>query len=244
MNLTMLVLDESDPQPPATRSQVVELLRSGALRRTVRWQPLLGTFGFVLVVLTSLGRRGHTGDEVVLVLRLSAFLLAFGAVFVFDDPAAPLISSVPMTWENRLWTRTAVAVAFITPMWCLVLAVTATQRGQALSGGILAGVTLELVCFLTLGLSVAGSLTRWADLIEPGIATAPAMVVAFLAVALPIENWQFVVDPGGSWAPAHERWLLLWVVALLALFLAARDPAAQRYRWLVNRPRPARRDES
>jgi hypothetical protein len=55
MNATMLILDEPDPQPPAIRTQVVELVRSGALGRTVRWQPLLGTFGFVVLVLTFLG---------------------------------------------------------------------------------------------------------------------------------------------------------------------------------------------
>jgi hypothetical protein len=154
--------------------------------------------------------------------------------------APELQAVVQATVLDGLTTR-EVAIAIITPMWCFAIVVTALERAP-LSGSLVAGVTLELACFLTLGISIAGSLKRWADFSEPGVATAPTMVIALMALGLPIADWQSIVDPGGRWATAHQGWLLLWAAALLALGIAARDPAAPRYRLSLNRPTRRRFD--
>ena len=84
------------------------MIRAGQLwphlLRAVRWQPIVA--GAALA--GALGRFASHADATML-----ALLMALGASFVLDDPAAVTLASSPST----LWWRRRVCLAFVLRSW-------------------------------------------------------------------------------------------------------------------------------
>jgi fluoroquinolone transport system permease protein len=228
MNVTVLVLDEPDspePVPGVARQQMIELIRSGALRRSLRWQPMLGALVLTTALLASKLPDLVTSDAVLL-LRFIAVLLAVGAAFAFDDASLQLVSAVPLSLARRLSLRAAVIMLTTVPAWCVAVLLT-TQSLATTPDGLISGVTLEFGCLHVIGLAIAASVMRCAGMSEPGIFAGPALIGLMMVLMLLPARWQLLGPLGPHWAAAHQRWAYLLTSAVAVLVLAARDPAAR-----------------
>jgi hypothetical protein len=180
------------------------------LVRAVSWQSIL-VGGFVALALA--GR----GFDAPLKQTLAAAALALGASFAFDDPAAATLASSP----SPLWWRRATRLALTVPLAAVIwLAVVFVAR---LSPGATGSANLEATTLLAIVLcSAAVSVGRRGDGVG-SVAAAPTLL-AFLATAMALPaRWALypVGDRPGVWA-------VVLAAAVVAMFVACRDPAAPR----------------
>jgi hypothetical protein len=228
MKVTALVIDEDgapEPAPGMARLQMIELMRSGALRRSLRWQPMLGalmlTAGLLLWKLPDL----VTPDGAVVLLRCIAVLLAIGAAFAFDDASLQLLAAVPLSLGQRLSLRAGVITLAAAPAWCIVVALT-SQALPSLPDGLISGVTLEFGCLQVISLAIAASVMRYGGIAEPGIFAGPGLIGLVMGLAFLPARWRLLGPLWQHWSAAHQRWTYLLIIAVVFLLLAARDPAA------------------
>jgi hypothetical protein len=230
MNLTVLVLDEPDdspePVPGVVGQQMIELIRSGALRRSLRWQPALGALVLTAALLAWALPDLVTPDGAVVLLRFIAVLLAVGAAFAFDDAALQLVSAVPLSLAQRLSLRAAVITLATVPAWCVAVVLT-SQALATMPDGLISGVTLEFGCLQVIGMAIAASVMRCAGIPEPGIFAGPGLIGLMMGLMLLPARWQLLGMLGPNWSAAHRRWTCLLIIAVAVLILAARDPAAR-----------------
>jgi fluoroquinolone transport system permease protein len=230
MNVTGLVLDEPDdspePVPGVVGQQLIELIRSGALRRSLRWQPMLGALVLTAALLAWTLPDLVTPEGAVVLLRFIAVLLAVGAAFAFDDAALQLVSAVPLSLAQRLSLRAAIITLAAGPAWCAALLLTA-QSSATMPHGLISGVTLEFGCLQVIGLAIAASLMRCRGISEPGIFAGPGLVGLMMGLMLLPARWQLLGPLGPHWSAAHQRWAYLSIIAVAVLMLAARDPATR-----------------
>jgi len=152
-------------------------------------------------------------------LRAASVLLAVGVAYVLDDAAAAFTGSSP----TRLGIRRAVPVAVVltatAAAWAALLAYGAVVATEPVPA---AGLTVELAALLALALALAA--------LYGGVAAGPALVVAVLVMARLPERWSlFGGSPGdATWSAAHQRWVLLLVVAFTTVVWTSRDPASRR----------------
>ncbi len=202
--------------------QLPALLRP--LVSAVRWQPSIGAIALAGLLLALKADDLNDGGTALMVLRGVAALLALSAAFLLDDTAANTLAASPTSLAWRRSHRLAILAVLVGAPW--TLAVLAVQsRGTDLP---VAGLTLELVTLLAVGLATGASITRWTDVPEPGVLAAPLTVGTLLTASRLPERWALLVPPGPSWGPAHERWALLLAAAVLALLWCNRDPARPR----------------
>jgi hypothetical protein len=204
---------------PAGRwSVAAELVRSGALSRAIRWEPAAGGCAAAAVLLA--WRHDTTGS--VDLLRGILLLVVLGAVFVVDDPGTRVVEAVPVPWHFRLTVRIVVAL--------LIVGCAGTALGAFLVDDVQigAGVGLEGVTILAVGLAVAAVAVRYAGVDEPGVGVAPTVLGFVVALAFVPSRWALMVPAGPQWSAAHLRWALVLVIAAAVIVAAARDPAARR----------------
>lgn len=208
---------------PVRRGSVAaELLRSGALWRAIRWQP--GVAGCAAAGLLLAWRHDTTGQ--LGLLRVLLLLVVLGAVFVLDDPGARVVEAVPVPWRFRLTVRILISLLVVGIAFSACWAVLGTDVRLG------AGVGLEGVTILAIGLAAAAVAMRCSGVAEPGIGAAPIALGFVGAAAFVPPRWALMVSPGPQWADAHLRWALVLVVAAAVVVAAARDPAARRPRVL------------
>lgn len=189
------------------------------LVRAVVWQPVvLG--GTLAMVLAYDGFR--TGTE----QTLAAASIAVGCAFVLDDPAWVTVSTSPAP----LWWRRCIRIAFALPL-AGVLWLAAVQLAGLPRGDIGPGV-LEVATMIGVTLAAGAVAMRRSGDGLGGSAAGPMLLVLVVGSLVLPTRW--AVHP----VVAHQwRWVLLLGIALLALVVAGRDPAARDFPFL-NRLRP------
>lgn len=212
-------------QPDVVRlrlGQLPALLRP--LLSAVRWQPSIGAIALAALLLALKADDLGAGGTALMLLRGVAALLALGAAFLLDDPAANTVAGSPTSLAWRRSHRLALLAMLVGTPW--TLAVLAVQsRGTDVP---IAGLTLELATLLAVGLAAGAIITRWTDAPEPGVFAAPLTVgILLTAFRLP-EQCALFVPRGPLWGPAHERWALVLAAAVLAFLQCTRDPAHPR----------------
>jgi hypothetical protein len=192
------------------------------VRRSVRWQPVV-TSG-VLVALLLWWRHGtQPGGPGVELVRACGLVLGVGTAFLLDDPAAPTTAAVPLPLSWRSAYRVVFGVVLVAVLWGGVLTWAVRTSAYHLPWG---GLTLQAAAWTLLVLAVAATARRLGDLDEPGAATAAGMTVLALLIHL-LPAWLLLTgDPATS--ASLTRWGAVLLVAVLALWLAVRDPAAPR----------------
>lgn len=206
-------------------------LRAPALRPTVQsmsWLPLLGAAAIAGVAMWLID---PAGDEVAALtaLRLTAFLLAAGAAFALDDPAATTLASSPTALSVRRWHHLMPLGLAWAALWAVALATANALGGD---GGIsVAAPTLEAAGMLTLALAVAAIAMPYVPEGRGGIVAGPALTLAMLGALVaqtlhPGLATLFPLSPTASeWGASHARWALLLVASTVAIVIASLDPA-------------------
>jgi hypothetical protein len=223
--MSLVQADRARPVSMATVS--ADLVRDRALSRVVRWQPaVLGcALGWIMLLREVNGIHDEAAG--VGLLRATGAAVVLGTLFVLDDPAQRFIEPLQMTARYWLAIRLTIALGFV--------AIGYTGASVALSASVdvadVAGVALELVSATLLGLAVAAVMARWQGIDEPGVATAPVLVAAFIAAQFLPQRFALVAAPGPDWTAAHARWAVLLVGSAVCLAFASRDRAAHRHPW-------------
>lgn len=200
--------------------QAVALRR--ATVRSVRWPPALVAVIFVAGLIAWKRDALDSPDSGLLLLRIAASLLALGAVFVLEDDAAVSVASspTPLWWRRAL--RCGVAAAFVVPAWVGVLGYAHARRPtlpwERLS--------LELAVLITVGLAVAGVVSRRLDVLDSGMTAALTVLGFAMACAyLPPPFALFTSPASPSWEPSTMRWVGALIAAVAVLAVTTRDPA-------------------
>lgn len=191
--------------------------------RAVSWGPLGGGSVIALIVVGWLRMRDAGVASLVGGLRVGAVLLAAGAAFALDDPAATTLASSPTPLSARRSLRLALALGACLGAWTAMLTIAGGPAHLA------AGLSVEAAGMLALALaaaSVAGP--RMANGLG-GLAGGPTLV-SFLLAAMIVQQywpqWALLAFPGTpAWEAAQARWLALAGTGGALVALAGLDPA-------------------
>ena len=159
----------------------------------------------------------------VFVLHIAEVLLAGGAAYALDDPAATLTDVTPRAlWRRRLprLAATAAIIAVATSGTALVL-----HQQRSLPNVV--ALFSEVLVFSLLAVAAAALVARRGEA-EPGGLVAPAVALLGLAVVI---AGPFVGDPlfltdEGSTTSGSLAWLALGSAAVLVIVVASRDRGA------------------
>jgi fluoroquinolone transport system permease protein len=193
--------------------------------RTLAWAPLAGGALVALALLAVLRVRDAGPNTMVGALRLGAVLVAAGAAFALDDPAASTLASSPTPLRTRRSLRLLPGVAVCAGVWASLLAL-AGEEVTPFAGAL----TVEAIGML--------GLTWAAAAVATGSAGGPALLFVLLAAGMvdavsPQWKTHLLVPPGDpAWATAHWRWLALAITGALVIAWTTRDPAGGRHRAL------------
>jgi hypothetical protein len=193
------------------------------------WSPLgISAALSVVITIALTWSRPPELQQAIDVARRVAFVLALGAPFILDDPAASTLAGSPTSLLARRSIRLGIGVCAIAPIWGAILAYAAVRMD---GGGLpLGALTLEFAAMLMVGfvISVAS--------IAGGYFGGPSGAVALflLSWALPFipHRWGLLSGvPGDTeWGAAHLRWGLVVVVGALFTLSFSLDPARRRLR--------------
>lgn len=208
-------------RPVAHSAVTAELVRGGALRRVVRWQPAVAALVVGCALLLRNAGGVHDQAGAVALLRGIGAVTVLGAVFVLDDAARRFAEPTQLSARYRLLVRVSIALIGIGVGFTGASVVLRAHVAAAE----LAGVALELLAATLLGLAVAAVAARRQGVDEPGVLTAPVVVGGLMAAQFLPQRWALLSPPGAGWAAAHGRWALLLVVAVVCLAVASRDLA-------------------
>lgn len=179
------------------------------LMRAVVWQPVvLG--GALAMLLAYDGFR--TGTE----QTLAAASVALGCAFLLDDPAWVTVSTSPAP----LWWRRCIRIALALPV-AGILWLAAAQLAGFPRGAIGPGV-LEVATMIGVTLAAAAVAVRRSGDGLGGAAAGPVLLVLVVVSLVLPPRWTLHPVVIHQW-----RWVLLLGLALLALVVASRDPAAR-----------------
>jgi hypothetical protein len=216
-----------DPQPPARRRRGTREAFP-AIARSITWGPL----GVAAVLSMSIVALRH-GEPAAGPMQAAAILLASGAGFTLDDPAAEVLAPSPTPLSRRRSLRLFLVVPPLTLLWGLLLKWQQTDGGEE-------ALALMLVFGGLVGLSLAitgvAGRTSWLPS-RGGVAGPPAiLVLMFLSAAVP-RRWRPLPlgDVPGGWTQIYIRWACAAAAATIVLLMSSRDPAARILRRTFDR---------
>lgn len=213
-----------------TRGRVALL----ALRPTLRaipWSPAMGAAASAGVAIWLIDPAAGDGRALV-ALRVTAFLLALGAAFALDDPAATTLGGSPSALAVRRAHRLLPAGAAWALCWGAAVGGTAVAADRTP----LAVPTLEAAGMLALALAVAAAAGPHVPDGRGGVVAGPALTLAMLGTLLAqyrYPRWatMFAFSPGmPEWDAERLRWTALLAAAIGALMAASLDPFRARRR--------------
>lgn len=199
--------------------------------RAMSWLPLLGTAVSAGVAVSLIDPAAGEGRALV-ALRVAAFLLAAGAAFALDDPAASTLAASPTALRARRAHRLLPACAAWGVLWTLALATTAAGAEDAP----VAAATLEAGGMLAVALAAAALAAPHTPDGRGGVAAVPVLTLGVLGCVLAqylYPRWVtlFVMSTAEpEWGAARARWIVVLAVAVAALSATSLDPARRRRR--------------
>lgn len=199
-----------------------------AALRTTPLAPVLGASVLAATTLTLMVRPWAGGAVDLAAVRLAVVLIALGAVFALDDPAAATLSASPTSLPRRRAAAVAVAGA------AAAIAVVAVSVGVAAAGSGLrvdgAGrVAIEAAAIGALGLSASA----WRIRRRGGGSGAPAgiglVAIFFLGSKFlgQVDPRFDLLAPGGGTPVNRALWLAVLAWSTFALVWLSRDPASR-----------------
>jgi hypothetical protein len=194
--------------------------------RATSWGPLVGGSVTALGLVIWLRVRDAGTAGLIGGLRLGAVLLAAGAAFALDDPAATTLASSPTPLSARRLLRLALAVGACVAAWTAMLRI---AGGPARLAG--AGLSVEAAGMLALALAAASVAAHWVPNGLGGLAGGPTLV-SFLLAAMVVQQywpqWGLLAFPGTpAWEAAQVRWLVVAGAGGTLVALAGLDPAGR-----------------
>jgi hypothetical protein len=206
----------------------------------MRWLPFVAATGFSLtVVAVPSATTVPLGTDVLTnLLRGSAVCGGLGLAFLFDDPAARSIETVPITRVLRHAVRVGIVVPAVGTWWAALLLIAKAGAEDGLGPAIpLRGVTLEAAAIFAIAFGLAAVGARGApDGIASTLAAPGLLILAAAMTLLPRRTGLFVGAHDAAWASAHQRWALVLAAALVGMLLASREPSPRGQR-CARRPR-------
>jgi hypothetical protein len=217
-----------DPQPSARRPRGIIREALPAVARSIRWLPL-----GIAVLLSGSIVALRSGEPAAGPMQAVALLLACGAGFALDDPAAEVLAASPTPLSRRRSLRLLLVLPPLTLFWVLLLRWQETEGSEETMA-----LMLVFAGLVGLSLAIAGVAGRTSWLPSGGgVAVSPAILfLMFLSSAIP-RRWRPLPlgDVPGGWAQIYIRWAGAAAVATLALLMSSRDPAARRLRRTFDR---------
>ena len=202
-----------------SQTTIVRARRLGDLARAevraMRLGPLAGSVGLT-ALLVGLTLRNRIIDPTGLVqtLQIVAVALGLGFAFIFDDPSADSISSVPTSLLFRRALRVTVSAASVAAVWGAVLLAARVRAGRPIPMGI---PSLYLITTLTFVVATACATGRATREGPGGIAGGPLLLLVLgLSRVLPPRFRFFEAEAGHGYSTA----LRLAVVAALSAAVA------------------------
>lgn len=197
--------------------------------RAVSWGPLAGGCVTALAVVVWLRTRDAGTAGLIGGLRIGAVLLAAGAAFALDDPAAATLASSPTPLRCRRSLRLALALGASFTTWTAMLWIAGSTAHPAAGG-----LTVEAAGMLAVALAASSLAAPWMANGLGGLAGGPTLV-SFLLAAVVVQqrwpHWTLLAFPGTpAWEAAQIRWLVLAGVGSTLVALAALDPARRPLR--------------
>ena len=194
--------------------------------RAMSWGPLAGGGVTALAVVVWLRTRDAGAAGLIGGLRIGAVLLAAGAAFALDDPAATTLASSPTPLSARRSLRLALALGACSAGWAAMLAIAGGPTHPAA-----AGLSVEAAGMLALALAAASVAAPWIPNGLGGLAGGPTLV-SFLLAAMIVQQhwpqWGLLELPGTpAWEAAQVRWLVVACAGGTLVALAGLDPAGR-----------------
>ncbi|MFJ3892728.1 ABC transporter [Streptomyces sp. NPDC090083] len=181
--------------------------------------------GLVLAALPRVTSSDPNPWVALLLLRGAALAFALGLTFLLDDPARQVTVAVPTRRMVRGALRTALAVPLAVLWWtAAVLLIPAKVRPPV------GDITLEAAAAAVVALAASAAAVRLTDEPEPGQRVAVALLAASMGAALFLPTgWGLFATPDmKNWAPGHDRWVVVLVVAALTWAACGPEPVRRR----------------
>ena len=155
-------------------------------------------------------------------MQLCAFLLASGAGFAFDDPAAEVLAASPTSLRRRRTDRIALVGLPTIALWGVLLGWHGTASAEE-SWALIA----LFAGALGLGLGIAGVASRRSSPSRGGVAVGPAILVLLILSTTVPPRWRPlpIGDIPGGWSQIITRWSAAALVGVLAVLISSRDRA-------------------
>lgn len=213
----------------------VALVAGIPVTRAISWGPLAGGSVIALAVVASLRVRDAGAASLIGGLRIGAVLLAAGAAFALDDPAATTLASSPTPLSTRRSLRLALSLSACFATWIVMLRIAGDPSHPAA-----AGLSLEAAGMVAVALAAASVAAPSMPNGLGGLAGGPTLV-CFLLAAIIVQQywprWALLTLPGTpAWMSAHLRWLVLAGASSILVALAALDPARRLVTWRRRSP--------
>lgn len=180
----------------------VAVLEQAALptARAIRWTPLVGVSGSMLVVLL----LARSSDRPAgLVLAIASAALASIVAGALHDPAADLLDAVPVSGMQRRGLRLALVLAPVLASWWAMTLVSGTSSGSGSPWPLLA-----------LAASAVAAVV-WAPP-HLGVLTGAFVPPLWFTLDSTVPGSGFLADVAGLWHTAPAGVLAVAVVAILA----------------------------
>ena len=193
----------------------------------MRLRPLVPVVGSVGAgsVLVALAVALPGGGVSPFLVRLVELVLAGGAAYLLDDPAAGLTGVTPRSlWRRRAPTLVGGLTVLVTA-WMAIL-VLLRWLGSLLSVRVLTG---ELVVLVAVAVALAAVLV-WRGDPAPGSRVAPIVGIAGMSalIAEPLLRAPiFLPADGGGDLSGWLGWTAVGLLAVAVILLASRDPASR-----------------
>jgi hypothetical protein len=157
-----------------------------------------------------------------------ALVLAAGAGFALDDPAAETLAASPTSLARRRGWRLLIVLPGVTLLYGLLLRLQGAQGRRETTA--LSLLSAGLVGLSLAAAATAGRTSRWRN--RGGDMAAPMLLLLVLLSSAIPERWRPLPfgDVPGGWAQIYIRWAAAAVIGFAILTLLSRDPAARRLR--------------
>jgi hypothetical protein len=186
--------------------------------RSIPWQPAVAAWvAGALIVAT---RHDQTFAPT---LELVSVLLATGAGFALDDPAAEILAASPASLLRRRGARVLFSVMSTVLVWLTLVGVQGPESANEAWA-----IAAMFAGLLALSLAIAGVASRRSASGRGGIVAGPALFVLLIASSIVPPRWRPLPmgDVPGGWAAIYLRWGSAAIVGAIAFVWSSRDRAA------------------